>query len=248
MTNAQTPTTATGIFSTTTESPATPGTPAPTSATVSPGGGDVKADVHKVVVAEVLPTQRYVYMKVNEGVQEYWIAARKQSVKVGETYYFTNALLKTNFTSQEYNRTFAQIYLVSKLVPERHGSAALPSDAIQIPMHGPADGNKATPSAAQPAPTGVIRIADLTANPKAYAGKTITLHGQVSKVNPQIMNRNWIHLKDGSADAVDLVITTTADVLEGSTITIKGQVVLDKDFGAGYSYALLVENGQIIQP
>lgn len=238
----------TGIFSPTPANPGTASQPSPPTANGNPGSGDVKAEVHKVVVAEVLPTQRYVYMKVNEGVQEYWIAARKQPVQVGETYYFTNALLKTNFTSQEYDRTFSQIYLVSKLVPEKHGGAGLPSDVVQIPMHGP-DGSKTVPAAsAKDAPTGVTRIAELTANPSAFAGKTITLHGKVSKVNPQIMKRNWIHLQDGSADSYDLVITSTADVPEGSTITIKGVVSLNKDFGAGYTYALLVENGELIQP
>ncbi len=33
------------------------------------------------------------------------------------------------------------------------------------------------------------------------------LTGKVAKVNPNIMGRNWIHLKDGSQDDYDLVIT-----------------------------------------
>ncbi|MEO1448824.1 MAG: hypothetical protein AAFV07_04810, partial [Bacteroidota bacterium] len=133
---AEAPAASTGIF----DSPDKPATPAPSTASAPsalPSGGDVKDNVHKVVVAEVLPTQRYVYMKVNEGVEEYWIAARKQPVQVGETYYFTNALLKTNFTSKEYNRTFDRIFLVSKLVSQHHGGSDLPSDVVNIPMHGP---------------------------------------------------------------------------------------------------------------
>ncbi|MEO1448165.1 MAG: nucleotide-binding protein, partial [Bacteroidota bacterium] len=98
-----------------------------------------------------------------------------------------------------------------------------------------------------PKPAGTLSILDLTTNPKAYSGQTVTLHGKVTKVNPQIMNRNWIHLQDGTADDIDLVITSTAEVAAGSVVTIKGTVVLNKDFGAGYSYALLVEDGELIK-
>ena len=60
------------------------------------------------------------------------------------------------------------------------------------------------------------------------------------------MGRNWIHIKDGSKDDYDLVITSNTFVKEGSMITIKATVTLNKDFGAGYKYDLILENGIII--
>ena len=36
---------------------------------------------HKVVVQEVLPTSKYVYLKVTEGTKAYWIATKKMEVK-----------------------------------------------------------------------------------------------------------------------------------------------------------------------
>jgi hypothetical protein len=53
------------------------------------------------------------------------------------------------------------------------------------------------------------------------------------------MNRNWIHLKDGSMDDYDLVVTSNEDVPVGSKVTIQADVVLNKDFGAGYKYELI---------
>lgn len=77
-------------------------------------------------------------------------------------------------------------------------------------------------------------------------GKTVQVRGQVVKFSPMIMNRNWIHLQDGSGDPMknhhDLVVTSMEKAEEGSTILIEGRVVFDKDFGAGYRYEVLIED------
>ena len=57
---------------------------------------------------------------------------------------------------------------------------------------------------------------------------------------------NWIHLKDGSQDDYDLVITTKEITQKGTTITIRAIVALNKDFGSGYMYPILLENGRIL--
>ncbi|MCP4978199.1 MAG: hypothetical protein GY931_18780, partial [Maribacter sp.] len=82
---------------------------------------------------------------------------------------------------------------------------------------------------------------------KKYEGHTIQLSGKCVKVNPNIMDRNWIHLQDGSKNDFDLVITSNTFVPEGSAITIRGTVVLNKDFGAGYKYDLILENGTLVK-
>ena len=61
------------------------------------------------------------------------------------------------------------------------------------------------------------------------------------------MERNWIHVKDGSKDDYDLVVTSNTFVPEGSKITIKATVSLNRDFGAGYTYDLILENGILVQ-
>ncbi|MDD7886116.1 hypothetical protein [Flavivirga sp. 57AJ16] len=94
---------------------------------------------------------------------------------------------------------------------------------------------------------GFIKIADLVKYPKKYSGKTIQLNRICTKINAGIMNRNWIHLKDGSKDDFDLVITSDTFIPEGSSLTIKTLVTLDKNFGASYKYDLRLENGVIIK-
>ena len=68
-------------------------------------------------------------------------------------------------------------------------------------------------------------------DPKKYEGKTVQISGKCVKVNPNIMNRNWLHIKDGTKDDFDLVITSDTFFPEGSEVTMKATVVLNKDFG-----------------
>lgn len=45
------------------------------------------------------------------------IATTLQEVAQGRNYFYRGGLLKTDFESKEYNRTFDKLYLVSQLVP-----------------------------------------------------------------------------------------------------------------------------------
>jgi hypothetical protein len=94
-----------------------------------------------------------------------------------------------------------------------------------------------------------VKISELLANKKTYSGKTIKVTGQVTKYNPEIMGKNWVHIQDGSEfqGGFDLTITTDQRVTVGSTITFQGKIVLDKDFGYGYFYTVLMEEGRPVQ-
>jgi hypothetical protein len=213
-------------------------------------GSSFTDNLHKVVVNEILPTTRYVYLNVNEGEKQFWIATRKQDIIKGQTYFYRGGLLKTNFESKEYNRIFETVYLVTNLVKENHSNSngtltnanSKPSKNIapvkeSIPMH--------TDKIIEH--KGSIKIAELVKDPEKYAGKTIQISGECVKINPGIMERNWIHLKDGTKNDFDLVVTSDTFVPEGSIITVKALVSLNKDFGAGYTYDLILENGTITQ-
>lgn len=91
-----------------------------------------------------------------------------------------------------------------------------------------------------------ITISNLLANKKTYSGKVIRVKGQVTKYNPEIMGKNWVHIQDGSEfeGGYDLTVTTDKEVKVGETITFEGKIVLDKDFGYGYFYNVLMEEGK----
>jgi len=92
-------------------------------------------------------------------------------------------------------------------------------------------------------------IASLYQGKASLGGKSVTVQGKVVKVNNGIMGRNWIHIKDGSGDAKaktnELLVTSQQSAEVGDQVTVTGVVGIDKDFGAGYAYSLLVEDAKI---
>ncbi|MBT8189056.1 MAG: hypothetical protein KJO29_01405 [Bacteroidia bacterium] len=206
---------------------------------------EVSDEVHTVVVQEVLPTSKYVYARVTEGEEEYWVATTKKEVELGATYYFRDGLLKLNFESQEFDRVFDKVYLVSSLVSSTHGQEVEKSSAEAEPGSYQKEDSSGSPEIALK--EGSVSIAELLGNKDKYEGKSVQLTGKCVKINANIMGRNWIHLKDGSMDSYDLVVTSDKIIPEGQVVTMKGMVVLNKDFGAGYKYEILVEDGELVK-
>ena len=79
--------------------------------------------------------------------------------------------------------------------------------------------------------------------------KTAVVKGKVVKVSQGIMGKNWIHLKDGTGDdanQTNKLIATSQDLpAVGDIVTMKGTIYKDKDFGAGYKYAVIMEKASI---
>ena len=90
-------------------------------------------------------------------------------------------------------------------------------------------------------------VAALNLNKTALAGKTISATGKVVKVNNGIMGRNFVHVQDGTGDASNnnLIVTSKQTAKVGDVVTISGVVAVNRDFGSGYSYPLLIEDASI---
>ena len=92
-------------------------------------------------------------------------------------------------------------------------------------------------------------IAWVYANKDSLAGQPVSLRGKVVKYNANILGTNWLHIQDGSGSAADgsndLVVTSAAEAAVGDTVVITGNIALEKDFGAGYSYPVLVEDASL---
>ncbi len=92
-------------------------------------------------------------------------------------------------------------------------------------------------------------VGDLYKEKAALNGKLVTLQGKVVKVNNQIMQRNFLHLQDGTGSADDgsndITVTSQETANVGDQVTVTGTLVIDHDFGSGYMYPLLVEKATI---
>jgi hypothetical protein len=195
---------------------------------------------HEILVKEVIQAPSYTYLRVDENGREYWIATAKQPLEAGAVLSYGQGLEMKNFTSKELNRTFDSIWFVSQF--QGAGQAAAQTGGSVSPY--------GQQQALQPADIQVARltdgvtVAELFQNKAEYAGKTVRIRGQVTKFNPNIMGRNWVHLQDGtrSGERFDLTVTTSAAVHTGAVVVFEGVVQTDKDFGAGYFYDLIMED------
>lgn len=92
-------------------------------------------------------------------------------------------------------------------------------------------------------------VAAIYKDKATLAGKTVSAQGKVVKVNNGIMGRNFVHVQDGTGDAKtgtnNLVVTSKQTAAVGDKVTISGLVVLNRDFGSGYSYPLLIEEATV---
>jgi hypothetical protein len=92
-------------------------------------------------------------------------------------------------------------------------------------------------------------VADLYKDKSSLGGRQVNVQGKVVKVNNHIMQRNFIHIQDGTGNAADgtndLTITTQDDVAVGDQVSASGTLLLDQDFGFGYRYSLLLEQARV---
>lgn len=218
------------------------------SQTEAPGSGPATSgsEVHEVEVKDVLQAERYTYLEVEEDGEEYWIAVGKIEAEKGERYYYTGGLLKRNFYSRDFDRNFETIYLVSRITPARgasreNGGSAL--DQAMSKMNQPQ-----IKEVEVEVPADAVALDDLFSDPAKYEGQTIQVRGQVMKVNNQIMNRNWVHLQDGSTmegEKIDLTVTTDVMIPVGAVVTMQGVIALNQDFGAGYRYDIIMQEASL---
>ncbi len=205
----------------------------------------VQTSGHAVVVNEVVQANAYTYLNVSENTESFWIAITKSDVAVGETLYYDSGLEMTDFESKDLNRTFDKIYFVDQISAEPVASHSA--------MHGGSD-HAGRPEIDQQsisveAAAGGITVGELYENPAKFSDKTVRIRGQVTKVNSMIMGRNWVHIQDGTSSdgKYDLTFTTNDKVNVGDIVIVEGTVTLEKDFGAGYFYDVIVEQATAVR-
>jgi hypothetical protein len=218
------------------------------------------AGVVRGTVLETMDSGGYTYALIETAEGQRWVASRQASVSVGDVVQTTEGMPMNNFTSPSLERTFEVIYFSDTLQNLSTGAdqAALPHPLPE--GHPPTEMPAGHPDVGDAAGAGAVDavVAELTpgqdiayvyANKDTLAGQPISLRGKVVKYNDGIMGRNWIHIQDGSGDAAagshDLLVTTQGTAAVGDTVVVTGNVAVNKDFGAGYSFPVLVEDASV---
>ncbi len=224
-------------------------------------------------VLERIDAAPYSYLRLGTGSGDVWAAVPQTAVQAGEEVSIAGPMPMDGFESKTLKRKFDRIYF-GTLGGGQAAAAAPALPAAPAGMMGspaaPAGGG-APPSAAELAarhagiPTsaadvGEVKVAkaggpdartvaEVFAQRVSLKEKKVEVRGKVVKFLPGIMGLNWVHLRDGtgSADKAnnDLAVTTNDMVAVGDVVVAKGVVRTDKDFGAGYTYSVIVQEAKV---
>jgi hypothetical protein len=151
-----------------------------------------------------------------------------------------------NFESKELKKTFPTILFGN--LAGAGATAADPHSGMGMGMGKAA--TSATPvKVAKASGANAYTVAEVVKQAEKLKDKSVRVQGKVIKYNAGIMDKNWIHLQDGSGSATDgsqdILVTTTANAKVGDVLTVSGMVRTNKDFGAGYNYKVLIEEATL---
>ncbi len=202
-------------------------------------------------VIEAVETGRYVCVLVDTGTGKKWAASPAFPVKAGdEVKVPPDGMWMQGFHSKTLNRTFETIYFCSGIeVPGRAAAAA--SSSHFSCAHGRntsgTSGEAAMACSGLEKPEGGKTVGEVHAGRKDLEGKGVLVRGKVVKFHPGIMGKNWLHLQDGTGKpgSDDLTVTTTSSARVGDTVLVEGKVSLNRDFGFGYRYDVLIEEASV---
>ena len=206
---------------------------------VAPAATQKQAPAMTGKVLETMDAGGYTYVRVATDSGEHWAAGPATPVKIGDKVSFPTAWTIKGFESKTLGRTFDEIYFVSAIVG--------PGGAAHTQAPAPAASNEPVDVSGVKKAEGGLTVAQIHAQRKDLNGKNVLVRGKVVKYTSGIMGKNWLHIQDGSATgaAGDLTVTTAAQAAKGDTVLVKGVVTSDKDFGSGYKYEVIIEDGKV---
>jgi hypothetical protein len=193
-------------------------------------------------VLETTEVANYTYMQLETADGKVWAAVPKTSVTVGAQVSIERPMPMKSFHSPTLNRDFDVIYF--GVIP------GTPNSQVAMPPNPP-------PAASIPSEIKVPKakgpnshtVEEIAKDAAKLNGKQVVVQAMVVKVNTAIMDRNWVHIQDGTGSAegkTNDVLVTTSDVPRaGEVVLVKGKVAVDKDFGSGYSYKYMIEEATV---
>lgn len=222
------------------------------------------------VILETMNSGGYTYVQLDTVKGKVWAAIPETKLNVGQTITLAPGMTMHAFLAKSLNRTFDAI-VFSPGVQQAQETAldkgattgftqALEAEQKASPAGHNAAMGQSTGSAGAIVPSANITVHKATGENnysvgecfekgKELAGKTVRVRGKVMKISRMIMGKNWVHLQDGTGNPMknqhDLVVTTAEETKEDEVITVRGVLKANRDFGAGYTYEVIVEDAAI---
>lgn len=192
-------------------------------------------------VLQTMDAGGYTYVYLETGTKKVWAAAPVTQVRQGSMVAVSAQMPMTNYYSQALERKFELIYFTNHIIKDNLGRSATATPQSQ---------SKVVAKAPSTPVKGIIKakdgktIAEILSEKQTLLGQSVRVRGKVVKYSAKIMGKNWIHIRDSSTEK-DLTITTNDTAKKGDIILAQGKISLDKDFGYGYVYEVLLEDSAV---
>ncbi|MCP3678634.1 MAG: hypothetical protein GY721_13945 [Deltaproteobacteria bacterium] len=198
------------------------------------------------IVREVIHADVYTYLNLEDSEKvRFWVAVPKMEVKADDGVEIFGANQMANFHSKTLNRTFDTILFASSA--KVLGKGDLTQAAGQLPPDHPPLPEVTMAVEDIEKSAGGYTVAELYSKRNELKGKEVQVRGKVVKYSAGIMNKNWLHIRDGSGKegTNDITVTTMQTSSVGEVVTASGRLETDKNFGGGYHYAVIIQDASI---
>jgi hypothetical protein len=232
---------------------AAPSAPSAPSAADAPASAAAPAPLSgKVLQTMNAGGYSYIYIEQADGTKK-WVAVTQLAVKVGDQMSFKPGTEMGKFESKSLNRTFDSIIFSDGVLSGGSSGPVLDpgkNQGVSPGSQGAAKDKTIKISVTRATGPNAATVAEAYSKSAKLNNKKVVIHGQVVKISSGIMGKNWIHIQDGTGSEKkknhNLVCTSKTDIADvGDVVTITGTLVKDRDFGAGYKYAVIIEDTKI---
>ena len=185
-------------------------------------------------VKNVIDVTSYTYVEVATDTTTVWVAAPTTPIEIGSSISFSTQMPMEGFYSDSIKKTFPLIYFVSRLGTNADKKLSPhtqinPTDTALEGIDKIKDGKN---------------IAEIYTEKSSLKGKSVKIRAKVTRFSASIMWKNWLHIQYSSTTK-DLTVTTQNTANVGDIVIVEGKMALDKSFGNGYDYPIILEDAKI---
>lgn len=206
------------------------------------GAGQVAG--HDGIVVDVINVEGYTYVELHSNNEKTWIAAPSFAVEKGDRVLASRGLEMRNYYSKFLEREFPLVWFVGTIEVVSKEEVGLSSADSPLPVEG---SEKSPVSGSIAKVKGGYSLEEIFNKKTELADSQVSVRAKVVKSSGVIMGKRWYHIQDGTGEkaALDLVVTSQDEVQAGRVVLVTGKLGVDKDFGSGYRYDVILEDAAI---
>ena len=200
-------------------------------------------------VLETMNAAGYTYVRVDCGEARIWAAGPQAAVSVADEVVIPLDMPMKDFHSDALRRDFDWVFFVTHIQRVEDIRDDETTRATIARAHGGDAGDEkpAVDFSRLERPDGGKTISEIFTDKQELTGKRVLVRAKVIRFTEGVLGKNWIHIQDGSGrpGSNDLTVTTEQRVRVGDAVLVRGTVALDRDFGLGYRYDVLLEDAAV---